>query len=70
MNSTSVNTSFPTERLTSSGSAFQRGGAVRLARRQVSRYTRRASVLQTLLTPYAVTVTGPWPVFAFAPELF
>ena len=41
-----------------------------VARRQVSRYSRRASVLQTLLTPYAVTVTGPWPVFAFAPELF
>ena len=41
-----------------------------VARRLVSRYRRRASVLQTLLTPYAVTVTGPWPVFAFAPELF
>jgi hypothetical protein len=41
-----------------------------VARRLVSRYRRRASVLQTLLTPYAVTVTGPWPVFAFGPELF
>ena len=41
-----------------------------VARRQVSRYRRRASVLQPLLAPYAVTVTGPWPVFAFAPELF
>jgi Gas vesicle synthesis protein GvpL/GvpF len=41
-----------------------------VARRLISRYRRRASVLQTLLTPYAVTVTGPWPVFAFAPELF
>jgi hypothetical protein len=41
-----------------------------VARRQVPRYRRRASVLQSLLSPYAVTVTGPWPVFAFAPELF
>ena len=41
-----------------------------VARRQVSRYRRQASVLQSLLSPYAVTVTGPWPVFAFAPELF
>jgi hypothetical protein len=41
-----------------------------VGRRQMSRYSRRASVLQTLLAPYAVTVTGPWPVFAFAPELF
>jgi hypothetical protein len=41
-----------------------------VARRMLARYRRRASVLQTLLQPYAVTVTGPWPVFAFAPELF
>jgi hypothetical protein len=41
-----------------------------VARRQVARYRRRASVLQPLLAPYAVTVTGPWPVFAFVPELF
>ena len=41
-----------------------------VARRLISRYRRRASVLPTLLTPYTVTVTGPWPVFAFAPELF
>jgi len=41
-----------------------------VARRLVSRYRRRASVLQTLLTPYPVAVTGPWPVFAFGPELF
>jgi hypothetical protein len=33
-------------------------------------YRRRASGLQSLLPGYAVTVTGPWPVFAFAPELF
>jgi hypothetical protein len=39
-------------------------------RRHVSRYRRQASVLHGLLTPYAVTVTGPWPAFAFAPELF
>jgi hypothetical protein len=41
-----------------------------VAKRQISRYRRQACVLQTLLSPYAVTVTGPWPVFAFAPELF
>ena len=41
-----------------------------VARRQVARYRRQAFVLHTLLSPYAVTVTGPWPVFAFAPELF
>ena len=41
-----------------------------VARRLVSRYRRRASVLQPLLAPYTVTVTGPWPVFAFVPELF
>jgi Gas vesicle synthesis protein GvpL/GvpF len=41
-----------------------------VARRLISRYRRRATVLQALLTPYGVTVTGPWPVFAFAPELF
>ena len=41
-----------------------------VARRLVSRYRRRASGLQALLTPYPVTVTGPWPVFAFGPELF
>jgi hypothetical protein len=26
--------------------------------------------LQSMLPRHAVTVTGPWPVFAFAPELF
>jgi hypothetical protein len=40
-----------------------------VARRQLSRYRRQASVLQSLLSPYPVTVTGPWPAFAFAPEL-
>ena len=33
-------------------------------------YRRRASGLQSMLPRHAVTVTGPWPVFAFAPELF
>jgi hypothetical protein len=33
-------------------------------------YRQRASGLQSLLPRHAVTVTGPWPVFAFAPELF
>jgi hypothetical protein len=41
-----------------------------VARRQMSRYRQKASILQSLLSPRAVTVTGPWPVFAFAPELF
>ena len=38
--------------------------------RRLPQYRRRASVLQSLLAPHAVTVTGPWPVFAFTPELF
>lgn len=33
-------------------------------------YRRRASGLQSRLPRHAVFVTGPWPVFAFAPELF
>lgn len=41
-----------------------------VARRSVARYRRRAAVLPSMLAPHAVTVTGPWPVFAFAPELF
>jgi hypothetical protein len=41
-----------------------------VARRTVAQYRRRALVLPSLLMPHAVTVTGPWPVFAFAPELF
>jgi hypothetical protein len=41
-----------------------------VARGAVPRYRRRAAVLQSMLAPFAVTVTGPWPVFAFAPELF
>lgn len=34
-----------------------------------ARYQRRASALQDRLEPWRVTVTGPWPAFAFAPEL-
>ena len=33
-------------------------------------YRERASGLQSMLPRHVVTVTGPWPVFAFAPELF
>jgi hypothetical protein len=33
-------------------------------------YRQRASGLQSLLPGHVVSVTGPWPVFAFAPELF
>jgi hypothetical protein len=33
-------------------------------------YRRRASGLQSMFPRHAVTVTGPWPVFAFVPELF
>jgi len=41
-----------------------------VARRAVAKYQRRAATLPSLLAPYAVTVTGPWPAFAFVPELF
>jgi hypothetical protein len=33
-------------------------------------YARRASGLPSKLQPRTVRVTGPWPVFAFAPDLF
>lgn len=33
-------------------------------------YRKQASSLQELLRPLTVTVTGPWPAFAFGPELF
>ena len=39
-------------------------------RERLDVYRQRASGLQSMLPEYAVTVTGPWPVFAFAPELF
>jgi hypothetical protein len=35
----------------------------------VQAYSERASDLQSLLAPHRVTVSGPWPAFAFAPEL-
>lgn len=41
-----------------------------VSRRSVPQYQRRAAVLQSLLSPLAVTVTGPWPAFAFTPALF
>jgi Gas vesicle synthesis protein GvpL/GvpF len=37
---------------------------------RVGSYRQRASGLQSRLPSHVVTVTGPWPVFAFAPELF
>jgi hypothetical protein len=37
--------------------------------RKLAEYRRRASALPPLLAS-PVTVTGPWPAFAFAPELF
>lgn len=36
----------------------------------IDRYRERASSLQSLLAPHRVTVSGPWPPFAFTPELF
>jgi hypothetical protein len=41
-----------------------------VARNRVAAYRRRASALQQALTPHRVTVTGPWPAFAFTPVLF
>ena len=41
-----------------------------VARRSIPQYRRRAAVLPALLAPRTVTVTGPWPAFAFVPELF
>jgi hypothetical protein len=41
-----------------------------VSRRAVAKYQRRAATLTSLLAPHAVTVTGPWPAFAFVPELF
>jgi hypothetical protein len=35
----------------------------------VKGYQTKASALQALLDPHKVTVTGPWPAFAFSPEL-
>jgi hypothetical protein len=36
----------------------------------VDAYRQQASALQSMLVPHEVTVTGPWPAFAFAPDLF
>jgi hypothetical protein len=37
--------------------------------RDIAAYRRKASTLQGILAPRQVTVSGPWPAFAFAPEL-
>jgi hypothetical protein len=36
----------------------------------VAGYRKQASTLQSIFAPRRVTVSGPWPPFAFAPELF
>ena len=36
----------------------------------IGEYRDQASALQSTLAPLQVTVTGPWPPFAFSPELF
>ena len=41
-----------------------------VARAAVGSYREGASELQGQLEPLIVTITGPWPVFAFVPELF
>jgi hypothetical protein len=41
-----------------------------VAQSAVDAYLERASSLQALVAPHQVAVSGPWPVFAFAPELF
>jgi hypothetical protein len=40
-----------------------------VARTSLDGYRQKASDLPALLAPYQVTITGPAPVFAFAPEL-
>jgi Gas vesicle synthesis protein GvpL/GvpF len=37
---------------------------------ELDTYRRHASRLLSKLQPRTVSVTGPWPVFAFAPDLF
>jgi hypothetical protein len=37
--------------------------------RDIAAYRRKASTLQAILAPRRVTVSGPWPAFAFAPDL-
>jgi hypothetical protein len=52
------------------------GGGLRVTvfhlvpQKDVEAYLRKASSLQRNLAPHRVTVTGPWPPFAFSPELF
>jgi hypothetical protein len=41
-----------------------------VAHQKLDAYRRRASGLLSKLQPRIVSVTGPWPVFAFAPDLF
>lgn len=41
-----------------------------VARAAVDEYRQRAGDLHSMLTPHQVTISGPLPVFAFAPELF
>ena len=41
-----------------------------VANDSIEAYRERASSLQSLLAPHRVTVSGPWPAFAFTPELF
>ena len=40
-----------------------------VARPKLAKYTEAAATLPPQVAPAAVTVTGPWPPFAFAPEL-
>lgn len=40
-----------------------------VARQAVEAYRRQAEALHPALAPHEVTVTGPWPPFAFSPEL-
>jgi hypothetical protein len=54
--------------------AGERGGLVTVfhlvPHSAIDDYRERAARLSQILLPLTVTVTGPWPVFAFAPELF
>lgn len=40
-----------------------------VARASADDYIRRTSSLQTVVAPHRAAVTGPWPVFAFSPDL-
>jgi hypothetical protein len=41
-----------------------------VSHQELDAYRRHASGLASKLQPRTVSVTGPWPVFAFAPDLF